>query len=62
MKYLLILLYFLSYKGYSQTLIATSSNEHKHIFKLKVELLDNNKISVSNYVCFKCLNKKKTQT
>ena len=53
------MLFLLSYKVYSQTFIATSTNEHQHIFKLKVELLDDNKISVSNYVCFKCLNKKK---
>ena len=59
MKYLFIPLFFFSLSIKSETLIAISTNEHKHIFKLELKYLNDNIISISNYVCFKCLNKKK---
>lgn len=59
MKYLFIPLFIFSLSIKSETLIAISTNEHKHIFKLELKYLNNNIISISNYVCFKCLNKKK---
>ena len=39
----------------SENYYAVTTNEHGHIFKLELELLENNKLSISHFVCFRCL-------
>lgn len=54
----IILCFFLLSQTYGKNFYSVSTNPQKHIFILKIEIIDKKKLNISNELCFKCYKKK----